>query len=152
MHTQQLTHIFVGPGADDVAPVPSHNMDVAAFAREEAQLQESVLKLCPANLWHNGSYASGCPRPVLVGEHHQQQMQDLHAALTAAITDIVQRWWSDTEARFPERMPLEAREEELLQVSTTDMRQNTRRDRVNKTSSGSRNKSRSATCLSLQSV
>jgi hypothetical protein len=94
-------------------------MDVAAFAREEAQLQESVLKLCPANLWHNGSYASGCPRPVLVGEHHQQQMQDLHEALTAAITDIVQRWWSDTEARFPERMPLEAREEELLRVSTT---------------------------------
>ncbi|RBR24245.1 uncharacterized protein FIESC28_02978 [Fusarium coffeatum] len=117
MHTQQLTHIFVGPGADDVAPVSSHNMDmdVAAFARDEAQLQESVLKLCPANLWHNGSYASGCPRPVLVGGHHQQQMQDLHEALTAAIMDIVQRWWSDTEARFPERMPLEAREETLLQ-------------------------------------
>ena len=118
MHTQQLTHIFVGPGAD-VAPV-SHNMDVTAFAREEAQLQESVLKLCPADRWYHGSYTLGCPRPILVGDHHRQQMQHLHEALTVAITDIVQRWWSDKKARFPERMPLEAREEELLQVSTYD--------------------------------
>ncbi|KAL6915680.1 hypothetical protein ACHAPO_008107 [Fusarium lateritium] len=121
MHTQQLTHIVVGPGPDDVAPITSHNIDTASFAREEAYLQESVLKLCPANLWHNGSYASGCPRPVLVGEHHQQQMKDLHEALTAAITDIVQRWWSDTDARFPERMPLEPREEELLQWIETQV-------------------------------
>ncbi|KAK6712883.1 hypothetical protein SNK03_007292 [Fusarium graminearum] len=123
MHTQKLTHIIVGPGPDDVVPIASHNIDVASFAREEALLQESVLNLCPANLWHNGSYASGCPRPVLVGEHHQQQMKDLHKALTAAIADIVQRWWSDTDARFPERMPLEPREEELLKVSLLSCRQ-----------------------------
>ncbi|ESU08663.1 hypothetical protein FGSG_04440 [Fusarium graminearum PH-1] len=122
MHTQKLTHIIVGPGPDDVVPIASHNIDVASFAREEALLQESVLNLCPANLWHNGSYASGCPRPVLVGEHHQQQMKDLHKALTAAIADIVQRWWSDTDARFPERMPLEPREEELLKWIETQVK------------------------------
>jgi hypothetical protein len=41
----------------------------------------------------------------------------LHEALTAGITDIVERWWTDPEARFPERMPLEKQEKDLLKVS-----------------------------------
>ena len=116
MHTHQLTQICIGYDSNEFAPVTRNTIDTGAFAREEAHLQETVLKLCPADLWHHGSYASGCPRPVLVERHHQVQMRTLHEALTAAITDIVQRWWSDTEARFPGRMPLEAEEEELLQV------------------------------------
>ncbi|KAJ4257492.1 hypothetical protein NW762_008616 [Fusarium torreyae] len=115
MHTHQLTQIRIGADSNEFAPVTRDIINTDAFAREEAHLQETVLKLCPADLWHHGSYASGCPRPVLVERHHQVQMRNLHEALTAAITDIVQRWWSDTEARFPERMPLEAEEEELLQ-------------------------------------
>lgn len=41
---------------------------------------------------------------------------DLHEALVTAITDIVRRWWSDVDRRFPQRMPLKAEEEELLKV------------------------------------
>lgn len=117
MHTQQLTQIHFGPKPQDYEPVAQNKAETSDYALEETKLQDTLLKLCPANLWHNGSYSSGCPRPILVGKHHQQQMQDLHEALTTAITDIVQRWWTDRDARFPERMPLEKEEEDVLRVS-----------------------------------
>ncbi|KAM0233800.1 hypothetical protein ACHAP5_010278 [Fusarium lateritium] len=115
MHSQELTQIHIKADGNECVPVTHDTIDISGFSREEAHLQETVLGLCPANLWHNGSYAAGCPRPILVGRHHQQQLQHLHDALTAAITNIVQRWWSDGNARFPQRMPLEPEEEELLQ-------------------------------------
>ncbi|KAI1035213.1 hypothetical protein LB504_005808 [Fusarium proliferatum] len=115
MQTEQLTQIHIGEGHGEVQSISQQSFNVASFSNEEARFQEKLLKACPANLWHKGSYTAGCPRPVLVGRYHQQQLKNLHEALTAAITDVVQRWWSDRDARFPERMPLEAKEEELLQ-------------------------------------
>jgi hypothetical protein len=44
-------------------------------------------------------------------------MHDLHEALTIAISDIVDRWWSDEDARLWEQMPLKKDEENLLKVS-----------------------------------
>ncbi|KAF5538989.1 multidrug transporter [Fusarium phyllophilum] len=115
MPTEQLTQIHIGEGHGEARSISQPNFDAASFSSEEARFQEKLLKLCPANLWPKASYTTGCPRPVLVGRHHQQQLKDLHEALIAALTDVVQRWWSDKDARFPERMPLEAKEEELLQ-------------------------------------
>ncbi|KAH7178209.1 hypothetical protein DER46DRAFT_621896 [Fusarium sp. MPI-SDFR-AT-0072] len=103
MQTEQLTPGHIGDVHGDVRPISQQNFD------------EKLLNLCPANLWPKASYTTGCPRPVLVGRLHQQQLKDIHEALTAAITDVVQRWWSDRDAQFPERMPLEAKEKELLQ-------------------------------------
>ncbi|KAK3898125.1 Clavaminate synthase [Staphylotrichum tortipilum] len=71
--------------------------------------------LCPAEFWHKGSYANGCARPILMAQHHQHQLEELHRALTLAITDVVERWWTDEAARLPQRMPLLKEEEELLQ-------------------------------------
>ncbi|KAJ6486947.1 hypothetical protein C8R45DRAFT_996565 [Mycena sanguinolenta] len=42
-------------------------------------------------------------------------MRAIHDALVLAITSIVERWWTDAEANFPQRMPLEPAEEALLQ-------------------------------------
>ncbi|KAF5008191.1 hypothetical protein FDECE_5524 [Fusarium decemcellulare] len=116
MHTNQLTQVQLrGAQPDgDFEPVTRHSIDTGTYSRDEAKHQDTLLGLCPANLWPKGSYAAGCPRPILVGEHHRQQMQDIHEALTIAITDIVQRWWTDPNARFPERMPLEREEEDIL--------------------------------------
>jgi hypothetical protein len=44
-------------------------------------------------------------------------LHELHTALTASVTDIVNRWWVDTAAEFPKRMPLGEEEEELLKVN-----------------------------------
>ncbi|TKW49876.1 hypothetical protein CTA1_2437 [Colletotrichum tanaceti] len=122
----QLTQIsFGGARPRDYAPA-GQRFDPGEYRRQEADLREALLRLCPEDLWHDGSYSAGCPRPILVGESHQKQMRDLHEALTTAIVDIVQRWWTDDDARFWERMPLEADEEELLkwiekQVSAGNM-------------------------------
>ncbi|KZZ90287.1 hypothetical protein AAL_07388 [Moelleriella libera RCEF 2490] len=99
MHTRQLTQVIVRASSDEYAPVTKHTIDVDAFARDEAHLQETILKLCPADLWYHGSYAAG---------------------YCAA---LVER----RGARFPKRMPLEAEEEELLkwiedQVAMGNMR------------------------------
>lgn len=118
MHTNQLTQIQLR-GARDFEPVTRYSIDATTYARDEAMQQDTVLGLCAANIWPKGSYAAGCPRPILVAEHHQQQMQGIHEALTIAIIDVVQRWWADADARFPERMPLEKEEEDILQVCFT---------------------------------
>lgn len=117
MYTDQLLQITFGSRPGDYTPGAAYSIDKAVYQQAEDDQQKALLKLCPEGLWHNGSYAAGCPRPILIGKHHQQQMHDLHEALTIAIIDIVQRWWRDVDALFPERMPLEPEEEELLKVS-----------------------------------
>ncbi|KAL0943351.1 uncharacterized protein CTRU02_201237 [Colletotrichum truncatum] len=114
MHTHQLMQICLGPQPHQYGPVAGRSVDKAAYRQEEVKLQEELLKFCPADLWHDGSYSAGCPRPILLNKYHQKHLEELHEALTIAIVDIVQRWWTDKSARFPERMPLEAEEEELL--------------------------------------
>ena len=75
-------------------------------------INKKQLTICLALL----ALLSGCTDRVGLAE---QQMQDIHEALTIAIVDIVQRWWTDTDARFPERMPLEKKEEDILKVRFT---------------------------------
>lgn len=45
-----------------------------------------------------------------------KKVEILQIALVKASTDIVDRWFSDKAAKFTQRMPLEAREEDLLKV------------------------------------
>lgn len=95
----------------------SRQASAATYLREQKLHESCLLEMCPADTWYHGSYGAGCPRPILVGQHHQQQLEELHEALTLAITDIVDRWWTDAAAEFPLRMPLPKEEEDLLQVS-----------------------------------
>lgn len=111
-----LQQVHLGLGPDGYEPVGHCKADKTTYAREHEVLESSILRICPAHLWPKGSYRAACPRPILISRQHEQQLADLHDALTAATTDIVQRWWTDREARYPERMPLERQEEDLLQV------------------------------------
>lgn len=76
----------------------------------------SRLKGCSSS-WPAGSLGASCPHPVLITERHHEELSELHRALNLAIEDIIERWWSDEQAQFPQRMPLEPGEEELLRVS-----------------------------------
>ncbi|KAJ5253430.1 hypothetical protein N7505_012093 [Penicillium chrysogenum] len=64
--------------------------------------------------WPAESLDASCPYPVLTTQRHDNDMRNLHLALKSAIEDIIKRWWTDREARFPLRMPLESEEEDLL--------------------------------------
>ncbi|CBF75932.1 uncharacterized protein ANIA_03539 [Aspergillus nidulans FGSC A4] len=55
-----------------------------------------------------------CPHPVLVPDTFMANLKEFHVALTAALTNIVQRWVIDEEADLPSRMPLEPHEEDIL--------------------------------------
>lgn len=112
MENSQLRQIYVGTTAS------SAELNSGGLVRQHETLQDALLRLCPAYLWPKESYRACCPGPILIGKNHQQQLESLHGALTIAITDIVSRWWTDHEARFPERMPLEKQEENLLKVGT----------------------------------
>ncbi|KAF5023466.1 hypothetical protein F66182_4466 [Fusarium sp. NRRL 66182] len=114
MSTHKLTQICIGSHSHGYEPVTGRSINIGAFSEQEDMLKDTLLSTCAEHLWHKGSYSSGCPRPILVGSHHQAQMQDLHEAMTIAIADIVQRWWTDRGARLWERMPLKKEEEGLL--------------------------------------
>ncbi|KAJ5678737.1 hypothetical protein N7462_006981, partial [Penicillium macrosclerotiorum] len=64
--------------------------------------------------WPAGALDSISPHPVLVTGRHQQLLSELSQALDLALQDIIDRWFTDEQARFPQRMPLEPEEEELL--------------------------------------
>jgi hypothetical protein len=57
-----------------------------------------------------------CPHPVLVPNTFMANLKEFHVALSASLTNIVQRWVIDEEADLPSRMPLEPHEEEILRV------------------------------------
>jgi hypothetical protein len=59
---------------------------------------------------------SMCPHPVLVPNRFMASLKEFHVALSAALTNIVERWVVDEEADFPSRMPLGTQEEDILRV------------------------------------
>ncbi|KAK7413980.1 hypothetical protein QQX98_007163 [Neonectria punicea] len=117
----RMEQIHLGLNRHGYESVLHHETKSTIYAEEHDKIQATLLAKCPSHLWHNDSYKAACPRPILIGNCHQQQLEDLHEALTAAISDIVQRWWTDRDARFPARMPLEKEEEKLLQWLETQV-------------------------------
>ena len=57
-----------------------------------------------------------CPHPILIPNSFMASLKEFHVALSAALTNIVQRWFADEEADLPSRMPLEKEEEAILRV------------------------------------
>ena len=77
-------------------------------------MQASLLSSCSE--WLSNTRLQGCPYPMVVPQPQLDSLGTLHTLLCSAITNIVERWWTDEEARFPERMPLESYEEDVLRV------------------------------------
>ncbi|KAE8380438.1 hypothetical protein BDV26DRAFT_290363 [Aspergillus bertholletiae] len=111
---QQFQQLHVSLDNGHYEPVASYDSTKATYLQDQEALQDSLVRLCAAKSWHKSSRAACSPRPILVSAEHQQRWKELHEALVLAITDIVERWLTDSEAKFPERMPLESEEEELL--------------------------------------
>lgn len=55
------------------------------------------------------------PFHICISRPFASRVRGIHKLLRKALIDIVERWYSDAEAKFPNRMPLEPHEEELLQ-------------------------------------
>ena len=112
--TLQQLHVPLKGGQYE--PVSSCDSENRSYLQNHTAIQESLLRFSSANSWHESALKAFIPWPILVPFVHQRQFKELNDALVSAITDIVERWWTDSKARFPERMPLEPAEEDLLRV------------------------------------
>lgn len=81
---------------------------------EEQAMQSSLLGL--SRTWPHDSHEQVCPYPIVMNRSQLDRVETIHMLLDRAITNIIERWWADHEARFPERMPLEQYEENTLRV------------------------------------
>lgn len=54
------------------------------------------------------------PFNICITQQFAQTLESVHRLLDRALVDIVERWFTDTEANFPSRMPLESHEEEVI--------------------------------------
>ena len=113
----QLQQVHVGT-PNGHTPVSSYQGDANIYSQEHETLQNSLLRMCPADVWPKDSHNASCPRPILITNQHQQRLVQFHTSLNAAIVDILGRWWTDADAKFPERMSLGIEEEKLLRVRT----------------------------------
>jgi hypothetical protein len=108
-------HLINFTDSVDYRPVSPEGLDVNSLSQNRSRYI-SKLSNCSSS-WPAGSLDASCPCPVLTTQRHDDDMRNLHLALKSAIEDIIKRWWTDREARFPLRMPLESEEEDLLRVS-----------------------------------
>ncbi|EGR52468.1 uncharacterized protein TRIREDRAFT_54768 [Trichoderma reesei QM6a] len=113
-HTETFAQVQLGHGPNGYENVSTAKADEACYKHEHESIKATLTRLCKPRLWPKGSYSTYCPRPILVHEKHKERLQELNDALVASITDIVDRWWVDTAADFPGRMPLGEMEQELL--------------------------------------
>ncbi|KAH6603992.1 hypothetical protein Trco_007438 [Trichoderma cornu-damae] len=109
-----LTQILLGRGPNGYEAISGSDADETFYKQEHETQQAKLTRSCPSHLWPKGSYTTSCPRPVLINKQHRQQLQELSDALVASVTDIVDRWWFDTAAELPKRMPLGQKEQEIL--------------------------------------
>lgn len=110
-------HTIVLPSTAGEQHVSPQDSDAATRQALVNTLRSNMLKCSPPETWGAGDIYETCsPHPVLITPAHKKQLESLSGALATAIFDIVDRWWSDAESRFPERMPVEPFEEDLLRV------------------------------------
>ncbi|KAL6712901.1 hypothetical protein ACLMJK_009456 [Lecanora helva] len=89
--------------------------EIACEKRKVADLsdmQASLLSITPR--WPHKFHLQACPYPMVVPEKLLYDLSIFHKSLDAAITNIVERWWTDEGACFPNKMPLESQVEEIL--------------------------------------
>ncbi|CAG8092793.1 unnamed protein product [Penicillium salamii] len=100
------------PEGGGFLPTPAEGLDPDLRIGDRQKYIAGLNK--ESSFWPAGCVEASCPHPLLITEKHQETFEKLAEALDLVIQDIVERWWTDEEAGFPLRMPLEPREEILL--------------------------------------
>ncbi|KAJ5923337.1 hypothetical protein N7454_008582 [Penicillium verhagenii] len=108
----RIQQICLGKSTHDAVKTPTEVGHLESI-RDCETYRTRMVQYLPPSIWPEGSVTS-YSHPMLVdSENHINQIKDLQEALTAAIVSIVERWW-EPKATFPDWMPLEPYEEDLL--------------------------------------
>lgn len=100
---------------DPLHPKDVYEISQQEYAKELQDFRGNLLKSC--SKWPPGYNLVGSPLPIIIPESLADHCRKIGELLDRAITNIVERWWSDAGAKFPERMPLLPQQESLLRVS-----------------------------------
>ena len=111
---ERIRQISLGSSSRAGKLVKIDNAAKDTLVADLSAMQTSLLRSCP--VWPYDLHLRACPYPMIVPRSRLLDIEILHRILSAAVTNIVERWWTDEKARFPKRMPLESYEEDILLV------------------------------------
>lgn len=111
--TPALEQISISLSLERGAVTPAHCVSFERCGRDRETINEDVLKNAGGPFTFDLDQRMP-PFHICITRRFADHVRRLHHLLDKALIDIVERWWSDAEADFPARMPLESKEEELL--------------------------------------
>ena len=106
-----LRQICLEAPFDPSTPHTKH-LDEKLYNKEIQEFRESLLG--SSSNWPKQYDTVASPLPALIPENLQQHVDQLGNILTRAVTNIVERWWSDEESKFWQRMPILEHQEAVL--------------------------------------
>jgi len=110
-----LRQVSVAASSDAGICISPENTDEATRAMETKYLQDSFVRnVTPYGQPPRRLASQLNSHPAVLPKKFLEDVNIFHEALIIALDDIVDRWWTDKEADFPSRMPLEPRVEKLL--------------------------------------
>ncbi|KAK7404147.1 hypothetical protein QQX98_010051 [Neonectria punicea] len=95
-------------------PISPDQVDPKTRTMESEAIQEALGRNVAPYGQLPGAARRLNPHPAVLPMKFVENLERFHEALALALDDIINRWWTDEEADFPNRMPLEPRVETLL--------------------------------------
>ncbi|KAF5234730.1 hypothetical protein FANTH_12082 [Fusarium anthophilum] len=109
-----LMQISVSRSAEEQRLIPAYCSNLARRAKELETFRKHLYADAKGGELSFGIMERISPHAVAVSNPLFSRLEQLHVILGRVFIDIVDRWFTDEKARFPERMPLDPSEEELL--------------------------------------
>ncbi|KAF4337578.1 hypothetical protein FBEOM_8536 [Fusarium beomiforme] len=114
-----LMQVSVSRSAEEKRLIPAYCSNLARRAKELAILRKHINVDAKGGISSLGIMDRYSPHAIAVTDLLFSRIEQLHTLLGRIFIDIVDRWFTDEKARFPERMPLDPAEEELLRWVTS---------------------------------
>ncbi|KAF4500734.1 hypothetical protein FAGAP_3016 [Fusarium agapanthi] len=109
-----LVQISVSRSAEEQRLIPAFCSNLARCAKELETFRKHLYADAKGGELSFGIMERVSPHAVAVSNPLFSRLEQFHVLLGRVFIDIVDRWFTDEKARFPERMLLEPSEEELL--------------------------------------
>ncbi|KNB08950.1 hypothetical protein FOXG_09634 [Fusarium oxysporum f. sp. lycopersici 4287] len=113
-----LMQISVSRSAEEQRLIPAYCSNLARRAKELETFRKHLYADAKGGELSFGIMERISPHAVAVSHPLFSRLEQLHVLLGRVFVDIVDRWFTDEKARFPERMPLDPSEEELLPMGS----------------------------------
>lgn len=107
-----LMQVSVSRSAEEKRIIPAYRTSLARRAKELATYRKHLYADAEGVFF--GIMTRISPFVIAVPDPLFSKLEQLHILLGRVFIDIVDRWFTDENARFPERMPLDPSEEALL--------------------------------------